>query len=274
MFRIGESSKLTQVSIRMLRYYDEAGLFSPAKIDRFTNYRLYSAEQIPDLNRIKFLRDLGFNVSEMVQTLDQWDDDFILEQLDKKRQEIEDAIRADQDKLQRIDLAKVNVRKETMTVHYNVAIKSVPGFQVFSLRRIVQDYYAEGDLWVEMAAYAKAHKIPISDQTFTIYHDAEARERDVDIEICAPVSQMGEDAGGFTFRRIEPVSIMAYSMVPGPFEKIADAFADLAYWLEENDQYQMSGQTRQLVHRGPWNEETPANYLTEIQIPMELRPSA
>jgi DNA-binding transcriptional MerR regulator len=60
MFRIGEFSKLTQVSIRMLRYYDETGLLRPAKTDRFTNYRLYSIAQIPVLNKIIFMRDLGF----------------------------------------------------------------------------------------------------------------------------------------------------------------------------------------------------------------------
>jgi len=269
MFRIGEFSKLTQVSIRMLRYYDEAGLLKPAEIDRFTHYRLYSAEQIPVLNKIKFLRDLGFNVSEIAATLDQWDDAFVLEQLEQRRIEIEKAIRSDQDKLARIDLAQKDIRRETIRVHYNVAIKSVPGYQVLSLRRIVRDYYAEGELWQEMVAFTKEHQISISENTFTIYHDPEYREQDVDIELCLPVAEMGEDLGDFTFRETDPVPEMAYSMVYGPFSNITDAFLDLAYWLEEGGQYQMAGQTRQIVHRGPWNEDSPENYLTEIQFPLE-----
>ena len=56
MFRIGEFSKLTQVTIRMLRYYDEMGLLKPSKIDPRTNYRMYSVEQIPTLNKIIYLR--------------------------------------------------------------------------------------------------------------------------------------------------------------------------------------------------------------------------
>ena len=47
MFRIGEFSKLTQVSIRMLRYYDEVGILKPAEVDKWTGHRLYSVEQIP-----------------------------------------------------------------------------------------------------------------------------------------------------------------------------------------------------------------------------------
>jgi len=57
MFKIGEFSKLTQVSIRMLRYYDETGLLKPAQIDQFTGYRSYSVDQkqtkgnsVPDLH--------------------------------------------------------------------------------------------------------------------------------------------------------------------------------------------------------------------------------
>lgn len=38
MFRIGEFSRLTQVTIRMLRYYDEMGLLKPSQIDPRTNY--------------------------------------------------------------------------------------------------------------------------------------------------------------------------------------------------------------------------------------------
>ena len=46
MFRIGEFSKLMQVSVRMLRYYDEVGLLNPAQSDPWTGYRMYSVEQI------------------------------------------------------------------------------------------------------------------------------------------------------------------------------------------------------------------------------------
>lgn len=46
MFKIGDFSKFTKVSVRMLRYYDEVGLFKPAQIDDFTGYRYYSANTI------------------------------------------------------------------------------------------------------------------------------------------------------------------------------------------------------------------------------------
>ncbi|SHN88608.1 MerR family transcriptional regulator [Desulfitobacterium chlororespirans] len=268
MFKIGEFSKLTQVSIRMLRYYDETGLLKPAEIDKFTNYRLYSAKQISLLNKILFLRDLGFNVSEIGVALDRWNDGFITNLLDNKRLDIENTIKSAQDKLSKIELAKRDIRQEKIAIHYNVSIKSIPSYQVFSLRRIVSDYYAEGLLWKEMSAFANENDIPILDNTFTIYHDTDYREKNVDIEVCAPVARMGKDMNAFTYRNIEPVPIMACTMVCGPFENIAGAYLSLAEWLGEHSQYRMTGQSRQIVHRGPWNEETPDKYLTEIQIPL------
>lgn len=70
MFKIGDFSKLTLVSVRMLRYYDELGLLKPASIDRFSGYRYYSASQISRLNRIVKLRDMGFLVAEIAELLD------------------------------------------------------------------------------------------------------------------------------------------------------------------------------------------------------------
>ena len=96
MFRIGEFSKLTQVSVRMLRYYDETGILTPAEVDKWTGHRLYSVEQIPRLNKILYLRDSGLNVSEIALALTK-DEQSLLTQLDKKRMEIENAIQAEHD---------------------------------------------------------------------------------------------------------------------------------------------------------------------------------
>lgn len=70
MLRIGEFSQLAQISIRTLRLYDEMGLFKPAQIDRFTEYRYYNVEQLPRLNRILALKDLGLSLFNYTTWLD------------------------------------------------------------------------------------------------------------------------------------------------------------------------------------------------------------
>lgn len=271
MFQIGEFSKLTQITIRMLRYYDEAGLLKPAEIDPWTGYRMYSADQIPVLNKIIYLRDSGFTVSEIAAALNMEDDSSLVTQLDRKKLEVEQTIQAEQEKLNKIELARSELLNKKSEMHYNISIKSIPGCPVLSLRRTIPDYYAEGDLWQELSAFAAEHQIQISKNTFSIYYDTEYREKDVDVELCAPVKKQGENMDGFTFRNVELVPMMACTMVYGAFSNIADAYLTFAQWLHENSQYEMSSPTRQIVHRGPWNENSPEKYLIEIQIPLKIK---
>lgn len=268
MFRIGEFSKLTQVSVRMLRYYDEAGLLKPAEVDRWTGHRLYSVEQIPRLDRIRYLRDSGFQVSEIALALEM-DDHALLVSLNKKCLEIEQAIQKEQERLLKIAVAKEEIQGSKSELHYHISMKSIPACQVLSLRRTVPTYYSEGDLWKELSAFAEKEEIEIFSDTFTIYHDTEYREQDVDMELCAPVKKAGENREPFCFRMTEAVPAMASTMVYGEFSNIKKAYLAFAKWLQKNSNYQMSAPVRQIVHRGPWNENAPAKYLTELQIPVE-----
>ena len=58
MLKIGDFSKLSRVSIRMLRHYDEIGLLTPGKVDAFTGYRYYGEEQLPTIYRINAMKEI------------------------------------------------------------------------------------------------------------------------------------------------------------------------------------------------------------------------
>lgn len=71
MIRIGDFSKLSQVTIKALRYYDEMGLLKPINVDEFTGYRYYVVEQLARLNRILALKDLGLSLEQVAQVLNE-----------------------------------------------------------------------------------------------------------------------------------------------------------------------------------------------------------
>ena len=87
MLKIGEFSKLSRVSVRMLRHYDEIGLLKPAEIDRFTDYRYYREDQLPTAGRIAALKDMGFSLADIVRILEVYDDREKLEKFFAARQE-------------------------------------------------------------------------------------------------------------------------------------------------------------------------------------------
>lgn len=269
MFKIGEFSKLTQVSVRMLRYYDENGLLPPARVDPWTGYRLYTAAQIPILNRIIFLRDSGFHIAEIADALKNWDETHVTELLENKRREIEGVIDSERRKLNKIEQAVRDISRKQIAIHCNVTLKSVPGCQVLSLRRRLPDYFAENTLWEELSAFAGKGRLAAAGKPFAVYHDEDYREQNVDVEVCMPISKTLSVTGEFRFRQIEDVPEMACMMVCGPFENISGAYQGFVRWLEENSRYKMAGPDRQIVHRGPWNSDSPEDYLIELQIPVK-----
>ena len=70
MFRIGEFAQIAQVSSRQLRFYDELGLLKPVRIDQQTGYRYYSVRQLPRLNSILALKELGLSLEQIASLLD------------------------------------------------------------------------------------------------------------------------------------------------------------------------------------------------------------
>lgn len=270
MFKIGEFSKLTQVSVRMLRYYDEAGLCKPAKIETDTGYRLYCANQIQHLNRIIYLRDAGFGVAEIKTVLNQTDLTSFMSSLHSKYAEIEQNLLFEQEKLKKIAYVKNQIEKEKRAHQYPILLKAIPAYSVLSIRRIIPNYYAEDTLWQALSFFAKTHQLDISDNTFSIYHDLEYKEENVDVELCVHVKKLGQSTEDFIYFQSKPIDNMAYIMVVGTFSNISTAYQCFASWLQKNGQYRMDGPNRQIVHRGPWNESDPDNYLIELQIPIKI----
>ncbi|AND83621.1 MerR family transcriptional regulator [Clostridium tyrobutyricum] len=268
MFKIGDFSKLTMVSIRMLRYYDEMGLFKPAKIDAFTGYRYYSAKQITKLNLIVSLRDIGFNVSDISIAINEQSDEKLKEMLEQKEMEIKNNIKAEEEKLRKINAKIENLEKERVNMNYNVTLKSIPSYKVISLRDTVPTYQLEGILWQKLGEYIQNKKIFCNNMAYATYHDEDYKEGPADIEISVVVEKLLNNADGFTFKETTPIDQVVSILVPGEYSNISPAYNYIGEWIEENG-YDICGSARALPLKGSCNEANPNDYLTELQVPVK-----
>lgn len=69
LFKISVFSRLSKVSLKTLRYYDQIGLLKPRKVDHENGYRYYTADQLLEINRIFIYKELGFTLPQIIHLL-------------------------------------------------------------------------------------------------------------------------------------------------------------------------------------------------------------
>ena len=105
LYKIGDFSKKTNVSVKTLRYYDEINLFKPVEIDLFTGYRYYSDGQINNLNIILSLKRVGFSLEEIKENWNNFTNNTML----KKKEELLKKINLFEEEIREIDYLRSNI---------------------------------------------------------------------------------------------------------------------------------------------------------------------
>ncbi|MDL2205777.1 MerR family transcriptional regulator [Eubacteriales bacterium OttesenSCG-928-N13] len=272
MFKIGEFSRLVRVSPRMLRHYEKCGLLYPAEIDRFTGYRSYSAQQIPLLMNIVMLRDMGFSIDETADILPHLGDAAYMDNIVRtKSASVQANIEVEQLKLQKLQRLMDRFGEERNYMVYDVELKDLPSAKVLSLRAIIPAYNEEGELWHKLMKYVGRNGIQPVGGGYSIYHDAEYREADVDVEVAVPVDKLGESRGEFIFKELEAMPSAATIRFAGTYDGGYQAASEkLGEWMERNG-YEFAGLLRGYAITSPSDTNDPQNYVTELQVPVRKR---
>jgi DNA-binding transcriptional MerR regulator len=69
MLTIGDFSRMTQLSVKTLRHYQDVGLVAPHHVDPSTGYRFYSLDQVPAAQVVRRLRALDMPVADVRSVL-------------------------------------------------------------------------------------------------------------------------------------------------------------------------------------------------------------
>ena len=273
MFKIGDFSRISRVSVKTLRYYDELGLLKPESVDVFTGYRNYSASQLPRLNRILALKDLGLSLDQVGALLD---GDVTTAQmramLGRQRLEIEKHMDEEKARLTRVEARLHQIEMEGSMSDYDIVIKSVPAIRVASVRGIVPKYSMQEMLWRELEGYLHLHATKPVGPCFSIYHDPEYKETNIDCEACEPIGTAVLPAT----RRVQvyelpAVARMACVVHKGPFTTIPQSVIALSQWIEASG-YRICGPNREIyIYTGKSTiiRQDDPSYVTENQFPVD-----
>ena len=78
MYKIGDFAKITNLSVKTLRYYNELGLLIPEKVDIYTGYRFYGENNLKDAKIIAELKKAGFRLEEIRDNWGNFNEDVFL----------------------------------------------------------------------------------------------------------------------------------------------------------------------------------------------------
>jgi DNA-binding transcriptional MerR regulator len=136
LLSIGRFARLSGLTIRTLRHYDEIGLLRPARIDASSGYRYYSLAQARDAEAIRRLRSLDVPLENIAPLLHA-DEAALRERLAVHRAQIEgravetQRILAELDRL--ID-GKEALVPEAARMEFKLEVKDVPDRRVLLAR--------------------------------------------------------------------------------------------------------------------------------------------
>lgn len=243
MFTIGEFSKLSYVSARMLRHYDAMGLLRPACIGE-NGYRYYASEQLAVLLQIEKLKRYGFALGEIGGLL-ALEAGELAHRIHVRRLQAYRELNELRDTLRRMEADLLTMEGNTMVLEkYTPQIMETVPQKVFGLRRnINMGEFATiiNDMLAELKARGFTCKGPVQ----MLYHDNELTFENMDVEV---VTEVNEDHDG---AKVLPGGTFVAVLHKGPYEEIHYAYEALAAWMTQHPEYKINGPSMERYLNSP-----------------------
>ena len=220
MFKIGEFSKLSMLTIKALRFYEKEGLLIPAHVDEWSGYRFYEASQLETAAIIKALRQLDFSVEEIKAHLSGVP---LRSALCAKRAEL---IQRQADISARISI--INYLMEESEMKYQAVIKEIDECVVYSEERTLERYSDVTMLVLESAQECLRLNPGIEctkpDYGFCEYLDGEHKETNMRVRYSQAVKKAGIGSERIQFR-ILPATKAICIYHQGAYDRLGEAYA-------------------------------------------------
>jgi predicted transcriptional regulator YdeE/DNA-binding transcriptional MerR regulator len=282
MIKIGDFSKLAHVTVKTLHHYGDLGLLQPAHVDRYTGYRYYTLDQLPRLNRILALKELGFSLEQVAQLLDE---DLSLEEmrgmLRMKQMEVTRTIAEEQARLNSVEWRLLQIAQEGHLPHNAIALKSVPAQTALTARVVAANEEAiipaRDSLQTLLSGHLDRARLKPVTPWFALVDEGPYTESGLEVELAVGIhlhrNQRRGDWGSspVQLQELPSVENMASVIHKGEIATLSSAYTQLYAWTQANG-YQPDGAYREIYLADPEDGLQPQTHLdvgfTELQCPV------
>jgi effector-binding domain-containing protein len=263
---IGRFSKMTRLSVKALRLYDEIGLLCPAEVDPASGYRYYSTEQAGRAEAVRVLRSVDMPLEEIRSVLDAGDPASARSILVMHRDRLAGRLAAQERMLSYLESL---IGREDGRMPYQVEIEEAASQTVAAIRKRTDLSRIGSDIGEGFGALMGAmgrEGIGPAGPPLIVYHDVIDGETEGDIEICVPVTR-APSGGGDVYSRELPGGTMATTVHHGPYEEIGTAYQTIMAWISEHG-HDPAGPPREIYLNDP-QSVAPEDLLTRIEVPID-----
>jgi DNA-binding transcriptional MerR regulator len=264
MYKISEFSKITNLTVKALRYYDEERILTPSYRDESNSYRYYNDNDFRKAEFIVLLKSLDFSISEIKEILTNCESETDLSYyLEEKKNQILGNIAKENSLIKKIGLHIKSKKLEESNMDYQIEVKVFDPVTVASIR--FKGKYR--DVGKYIGTIYKVVKNNAAGAPFNLYYDAEYKE-EADIEICVPTKKIIQDTR-ITAKRLDAIKAISTTH-KGSYDSLNLAYKALLDYANKNN-LTCKTPSREVYIKGPGmifrgNENS---YITEIIIPFE-----
>jgi len=273
-YTIGEVSKLCNIPIRTLRYYDDIGLLAPDRISSETNYRYYSMESMRKIPLIKYYKELGFKLEDIGRMLERPNFEILEDYMAKELLIVEKQMADLQKKHFAIqEWQRLLKQGETLLaepqLESKISVASFPLYRTMKFHYEIEDHRAM-DIEVLysniLVALCNQHQVfaygpfmlyfdNISQRISHTYTGVDCYTAVIEDENSA---ELTTEVGGF----------QALSIVhKGDYRTISESYNKVQDWAEQKN-IPLQGVSYERYIIDPWSTTVSENYITELILPI------
>ncbi len=265
MYKIGVFSKMCKVTIKALRYYEKEGLLKPAYIDENNSYRYYDSSQLVEISKIIALKQIGLSINDIKKIIKE--NKNFYDVLKCKKNELEKNIN-----LYNYQLSQINYLLEEKKMENEILVKEIPSYVVYYREGIIKNYEAISEFVLETGKEVTNVNPNLKciepGYCYVNYLDHGYKEENVKIRYVEAVQEMGKESENIKFTKSNSIkAVCIYHK--GSYSKLGESYNKILKYVENNG-YEIAGEIRESYIDGCWNKESEEDYLTELQVPIEI----
>jgi len=278
LLRIGDFSKLSQATVKMLRHYDDIGLLKPAHIDPFTHYRYYIIDQLSRIHHIIALKELGISLEQIGIMLNHAPNkEQIKGMLALREAEIEQRMHEEQARLAQVRFRLRMLEMEEEMPDLEIVIKKLEPVRCLYLRKVCAGFPDIEVMGTEInrAVQRTGNIFDANTHQTNIFYSTEYGDphvEDIDLAMTVNVPESFDDEvlletlGTMTVVDLAPVEHAATYIQRGELvvSEMQERLTMLRRWCVANN-YQLGDEYRIVFFQGPMAGYSEEDWVVEIQ---------